>query len=260
MGTLKLRPRYQRLAVDEGTEYAEGNFERAFVDWEMDRAQAGLVMVDCWDRHPIVTHQERAEVICRERIAPVAQACREAGVAVIHAPSPGQARKYEQWTKFADDTDIFGGAPETPEWPPEELRGTQDEYAQFAKPGEPLKDAWIEAELEHRDIIDCLKPQPDDFVIATGAQLHRLCRHEEIAHLFYCGFAANMCVPGRDYGMRAFSRRGYNLTLLRDCTSAIEAATTFEAMSLTEAAIMEVEMLWGFTLTSDELIAACGEA
>jgi len=260
MGSLKLRPRYQRVAVDEGVEFAEGNFERAFVEWEMDPAEAALVMVDCWDRHPIVTHQERAAAICRERIAPVVQACRDAGVAVIHAPSPGQARKYKQWTRFADDVDLFGAPAEEKDWPPEEFRAGEGEYAQFVQPAEPVKDAWVEAELKHRAIIDCLTPQPDDFVIATGAQLHRLCRHEQIVHLFYAGFAANMCVPGRDYGMRAFSRRGYNLVLLRDCTSAIEAATTFDDFTLTEAAILEVEMLLGCTLTSDELIAACERA
>ena len=100
--------------------------------------------------------------------------------------------------------------------------------------------AWIDSELEGRRIVDCLEPRPEDFVISTGEQLHRLCRHEGIVHLFYCGFAANMCVPGRDYGMRAFQRRGYNLVLLRDCTSAIEAGSTYDAMALTEAAILEV--------------------
>lgn len=257
MGTLKLRPRYQRHAVDEGADYVEANFERAFVEWEMDPAEAALVMVDCWDRHPIATHQARAEAICSERIAPVAQACREAGVAVVHAPSPGQARKYPQWTKFACDADLFGAPGEPPAWPPEEFRNKDGACAQFAKPAEPALKAWIDAQLEGRRIIDCLEPEPDDFVIATGDQLHRLCRHEGIVHLFYCGFAANMCVPGRDYGMRAFQRRGYNPVLLRDCTSAIEAGSTYGAMALTEASILEVEMLLGFTLTSDELIAAC---
>jgi len=257
MGMLKLKPRYQRHSVDEGVDYVEANFERAFVESEMDPAEAGLVMVDCWDRHPIVTHQQRAEVICRERIAPVAQACREAGVRVIHAPSPAQARMYPQWTKFASDADIFGAPVEPPAWPPAEFRVKEGAPAQFSKLPEPALKAWLDTELEGRCIVDCLEPQPDDFVIANGDQLHRLCRHEGIVHLFYAGFAANMCVPGRDYGMRAFQRRGYNLVLLRDCTSAIEAGSTYDAMALTEAAILEVEMLLGFTLTSDELLAAC---
>ncbi len=260
MSTLSLRARYYRHSVDEGVEYAEGNFQRAFVDWEIDPGEAALVMVDCWDRHPIVTHQQRAEAICRGRIAPAAQACREAGVTVVHAPSPGQARLYPQWTRFACDAELFGAQSEPPEWPPAEFRDRSGKYEQFAKPAEPMRDAWIEAELEHRRIIDCLEPQQGDFVVATGDQLHRLCRFQGIVHLFYCGFAANMCVPGRDYGMRAMHRRGYNVVLLRDCTTAIEADYTLEAMGLTEASILEVEMTLGFTVTADELISACRDS
>jgi nicotinamidase-related amidase len=260
MGTLSLKPRYQRLAVDEGTEYAEHNFERAFVEWEMDPTEAALVLVDCWDIHPITTHHNRSAEICSGRIAPVVEACREAGVAVIHAPSPPQARNYEQWTKFADNEDLFGGGQSSAGWPPEEVRKNEGEYAQFKKPVEPLKDEWIREKRHLRDIVDCLAPCEDDFVIATGPQMHRLCRHEGIVHLFYAGFATNMCVMMRDYGMRAFNKRGYTLVLLRDCTTAIEAETTVDELALTEAAVVEVEMLLGYTLTSDELIEACEAA
>jgi hypothetical protein len=43
--------------------------------------------------------------------------------------------------------------------------------------------------------------------------------------------------------------------LLRDCTTGIEAHNTVADMTLTRAAILEVEMLLGFTTTSDSLIA-----
>ncbi len=257
MSEINLRVRYHRHAVDEGVECIEPNFHHAFADWQLDPAEAGLVMVDCWSIHPIVTHQERGARICAELIAPVAEACRRAGIAVIHAPSPGQAKLYGQWTRYACDAELFGAAPEPPTWPPEEFRSKEGDYAQFAKMPEPLSKRWVEEELENRRIIDCLEPRPDDFVIATGEQLHRLCRHNGIVHLFYCGFAANMCVPGRDYGMRAMHGRGYNLILLRDCTTAIEASHTFGRFGLTEASMLEVEMLLGFTTTAADLIAAC---
>ncbi len=260
MATMKLQVRYQRHSVDEGVEYVERNFERAFADWEMDPAQAALVMVDCWDRHPIVSHQQRAEEICSTRIAPLAEACRRAGVAVVHAPSPGQAKLYPQWTKFACDRELFGADAMEPDWPPSEFCKREGRYAQFRRRDEPRLQAWIDAELQDRKIVECLKPAPDDFVVATGDQLHRLCRHEGIVHLFYAGFAANMCVPGRDYGMRAFSRRGYNVILVRDCTTAIEASHTAAEGLLTEAAILEVEMTLGFSVTSEDLIAACTAA
>ena len=258
MGEISLQVRYQRHATDPGIEYAEPNFERATLQWTMKTEQAALVMVDCWNIHPIVTHQQRAEQICAERIAPVAEACRKVGVAVVHAPSPPQAKLYPQWTNYACDAELFGATVPAPDWPPEDFRGKQGEYAQFARPKEPLTAKWIEEEMGERAIIDCLRPQPDDLVVATGDQLHRLCRHNGVVHLLYCGFAANMCVPGRDYGMRAMQKRGYNIVLVRDCTSAIEAQTTYPTMALTEASILEVEMTIGFTTTSEELLAACG--
>ncbi len=257
MSAIKLQVRYQRHAPDEGQEYIEANFHRAFAEWSLDPSEAALVMVDCWSIHPIVSHQERAARICAELIAPVAEACRRAGIAIVHAPSPPQARLYPQWTKYASDAELFGTPSVPPAWPPEAFRNREGKYAQFAKMPEPVLERWREEEMPKRRIIDCLEPQPDDFVIATGEQLHRLCRHNEILHLFYCGFAANMCVPGRDYGMRAMHRRGYNIILLRDCTTAIEASHTYENLTLTEAAILEVEQLLGFTTTAAELIAAC---
>jgi hypothetical protein len=42
--------------------------------------------------------------------------------------------------------------------------------------------------------------------------------------------------------------------LLRDCTTGIEAYDTIEDMALTRAAILEVEMMLGFTSTSEDLI------
>jgi nicotinamidase-related amidase len=114
--------------------------------------------------------------------------------------------------------------------------------------------------LPRRGVVECLLPHPEDFVIATGDQLHRLCRANGIMHLVYGGFAANMCVPGRDYGTRAFATRGYTIILLRDGTTAIEAHTTLDGFGLTEAAIIETEMIIGYTALSTDMIAACEAA
>jgi hypothetical protein len=52
-------------------------------------------------------------------------------------------------------------------------------------------------------------------------------------------------------------QRGYNVILLRDCTTAIEAAHTLNGAGLTQWAILEIEMTVGVTTTSEELIKAC---
>ncbi len=260
MSGIKLSVRYYRLGPPGDEEYIESNFDFATRELAIPAEQMGLVLVDCWHIHPYLSHLERGEEICETVLAPVAEACRKLGVAVIHAPSPGQAKLYAQWTKYAADAELFDAEQPQPDWPPEDMRKRQGEYEQFGKEEVPRMKKWREEELSKRRIVDCLEPQPDDFVIATGDQLHRLCRHEGIMHLVYGGFAANMCVPGRDYGTRALNQRGYNVILLRDGTTAIEAAHTLDGMWLTEAAILDTEMIIGFTATSADFLTACAAA
>ncbi len=260
MSDLKLPVRYYRLGPAGDEAYVESNFDFATKELTMPTAQIGLVLVDCWDIHPYLSHLARSAEICETVLAPVADACRKIGITVIHAPSPGQAKLYPQWTKYATDTELFGPEAKEPDWPPPDFRKREGEYSQFVRDEVPRLKQWRKEEQAQRKIADCLEPQPDDFVIATGEQLHRLCRHRGLMHLVYGGFAANMCVPGRDYGTRAFNRRGYSIILLRDGTTAIEAAHTLDGMWLTEAAILDTEMIIGFTTTSADFLAACAPA
>ncbi len=257
MPQITLPVRFYRLAPPDEGPFVEESFGRETLAWVLDSDETALVLVDCWDIHPYESHLERSNQICETILAPTAQACREAGIAVIHAPSPTQARKYPQWTKYASDAQLFDATGSEPPWPPDDARKGQEEYAQFKKPEDPRLTRWRVEKIKERRIVDCLEPLPEDFVISNGEQLHRLCHHQEIVHLIYGGFAANMCVPGRDYGTRAMNRRGYNLILLRDGTTAIEASETYETMGLTEASILETEMTIGTTALSSDLMSAC---
>jgi nicotinamidase-related amidase len=117
--------------------------------------------------------------------------------------------------------------------------------------------AWAER-LEQRRIVPEVEPLSDDFVVATGEQLHRLLQDRGILHLFYAGFATNICIPFRDYGLRAMRRRGYNLILLRDCTTAIETHDTVAELLITRLAIRDFEMMdIAWTATSDDFLQAC---
>jgi nicotinamidase-related amidase len=100
-------------------------------------------------------------------------------------------------------------------------------------------------------------PEPGDFVISDGAELHRFLARRGILHLFYLGFASNDCMLHKDYAIVAMRRRGYNAMLVRDCTTGIEAARSFSGFSATEMAIQDIEF-HNATTTSEELIRACG--
>ena len=97
----------------------------------------------------------------------------------------------------------------------------------------------------------------DDFVIATGQQLHALLEERRILHLIFAGFATNWCVLGRDYGIRSMSRYGYNMVLLRDATTGVEFPDTYDNLFTTEIAIREVEQQYGFSASNADFFAGC---
>lgn len=256
---LHLTVRCCNLQGHERTDLSERDALRVTREMTIPSDAAAIVLVDVWDRHYLSSHQQRATEIVTNRLVPLLEACRSAGIAVVHAPAPEAARKYESWLQYAGDAELFG-APSgpAPSWPPAEFRHRQGEYAQYARPSPSGELAQlIDAQRRDRRIVPQIHPREGDFVVATGDQLHRLCRHRRILHLFFAGFATNMCVMARDYGIRQMARRGYNCILIRDCTTGIESAETLDSLSLTEAAVWEVEMLHGFTVDSTELIAAC---
>jgi len=259
MSTIQLPVRYCDLNPPEGVAWTEEHFELRELSWELDTARTALVLVDVWDIHPYESHQERASRIVRERLVAVAAACRKAGVSAIHAPSSGQAVKYPQWIRYAGDREIAGPPPSPRDpWPPPEFRSRTGAFAKFAKPTSARRTKWLTEEMPKRRIMACIEPAPEDFVVHNGDHLHRLLRHREVLHLLYAGFAANMCVLQRDYGIRAMFERGYNTVLLRDGTTGIESAETFPQMMHTKTAVSIVEMLWGGSCTCAALIEACG--
>lgn len=255
MKSFELDVRYYHLTRKAYME--EKDFHLNTLQFEFPVDQVALIQVDVWSDHYVSTHLERGGDITRNRIVPLAEAFRKIGATVIHAPSPDCAKRYDAWTQYASDVEMFG-RPSTPrdDWPPADFRSQKGDYAKWARPQDP-KDQVFDDIIKNRSIIPEAVPQEGDHVILNGDQLHRLLKHKQILHLFYVGFAANMCVPFRDYGMRAMKDRGYNIILVRDCTTAIEVDASYDNKDLTRAAILDTEISVGYTTQSADLISAC---
>ena len=257
MATLDLPLRYCELNPKPGVQWAEENFHVKQKRGRLKPQETALVMVDVWDIHPYESHLERGAQITQERIAPVVDMCRETGVTVVHAPSPGQAVTFPQWVRYAGEREVSGrGQTPAQEWPPAEFRSRSGAFAKYGKPRSARREKWLREQMPKRTIMDCVQPQPEDFVIANGDQLHRLLTHRKVLHLLYAGFAANMCMLHRDYGICAMHKRGYNIVLLGDCTTAIESADTLPDMAHSRASVSIVEMVFGFSTTSEDFLAA----
>ena len=252
--TIELDPGYYHLTRRAGV--TEGEFERRTLHWSLPVEQIALVLVDVWGEHYVASHVARTAEITTGRIKPLMQAFRGLGAVVIHAPSPDCARLYAQWGKYAVEAGKSGQGGGGEDWPPAKFRRKEGDYARWARPQDP-QDAEFDRIIEERFIQRDVEPQEGDEVIATGEELQRLLEERGLLFLFYAGFAANMCVPFRDYGMRAMKNRGYEVVLIKDCTTAIEVADTADELLLSRAAAVDVEQNIGYTVTAAELLAAC---
>lgn len=232
---------------------SEAQIMRRTLQWRLPLERTALVLVDVWGEHCLTTHIERTHRITVERIAPVLEGFRRAGNLVVHAPGPVCARYYPHWLE--DEAEI-PSAPKA-DWPPPEFREKRGAYAAFARP-ERKPDAEFDRILEERRIESSVAPAGADRVVANGESLHRLLKARGVTFLFYVGFAANICVPFKDYGTRAMKDRGYGIILVEDCTTAIEVADTLPDFALTRAACIDNALNIGYTVHSASLLKALG--
>jgi len=258
---LSIKPRYYRWHVDPGKEWLEKNTGYARLDWEIPVSQAALVVVDVWDRHYLKEPEERAERVIQERIRPLLRACREANLQIIHAPSPPQAKQCGAWVGRAGQQKIAADAaaadpspaPGQP-WPPPQFRGKSGPYQKYRRPQEPMaadRARILKGISIHPDVM----PEGSDLVVATGQELHEVCRKRGILFLFYLGFNTNMCLLQRDYGTMEMHDRGYEIIVLRDCTTGMESFASQDDLGQTRGAVLFLEMNRKYSILSEELVA-----
>jgi nicotinamidase-related amidase len=103
--------------------------------------------------------------------------------------------------------------------------------------------------LENEIVLDSSNWIPDD------KELHFILLKHDKKTLFYVGFHANMCILDRRYGTKRMHDLGYQVILLRDCTTGKEYHDTLEKMWVTRLAVREVEKrLRGYSCTAEEFI------
>ena len=252
--TLRIKPRYYRWHVDPGVEWIEKNTGYASLDWEIPLSQAAVVLLDVWDRHYIHDPEARAEEIIQTKLVPLVDACRKADLLLIHAPSPGHelAQGHPNWVNLASKDEI--NPTNDPEWPPPAFRGKNGDYSRYARPHE-LREQEIRDRVGDRTMHPAVAPAGDEPVIAYGEELHRYCKQHGILFLFYVGFNTNACILHRDYGTLEMAKRGYEIVMIRDCTTGMESCETHDGLWQTRVAVQILEMFGKYSVTSDDVIA-----
>ena len=101
-------------------------------------------------------------------------------------------------------------------------------------------------------LVDSADQIPDDL------ELDMVLKHYGVRTLFYVGFATNMCILDRPYGMKRMRSLGYDVILIRDATTAVEFHDTLDGLWATELAIRYVEYALGYTCTAHDFIEGLG--
>jgi nicotinamidase-related amidase len=249
---LRISPRYYRWHVDPGVEWVETNTEYAHLDWRIPLDQAALVLVDVWEGHYLKDCEARINEISEKHLSPLLASVRKSEIKVIHAPSPDTAKRQPGWVKMADVNPV---RERDPEWPPKDFVVKEADYAAYARPFEP-RDSELDRLRTDRQIHALALPQDGEAVVANGEELHQYCMQNGILFLLYAGFNTNCCILLRDYGILAMRDRGYEVILIRDCTTGMESYDSQAKMLQTTGTILFLEMFRATSITSEEIIGS----
>ena len=233
--------------------------------------QVGLVLVHCWnvgeptgpyptgpDAHSpgeVADWVPTAHEIIADKIRPVLDVAREAGVAVFHLAQSTYAARYPQYLEIAADPELQPPRLPRPIAGCVRPRSFEEHWREEYGPGFPGP-VW-ETHAHCFDIAEAVRPLPDESVVVDGWQINGLCRRMDIDTLFYAGFMADLCLMNIPGAMREmFTTFGYRCIALRDCTTAYEFADTYEGRWMTRAAIRLMETDLGYTASSQDFAAA----
>lgn len=177
--------------------------------------ETAIIICDMWDRHWCDDATARVAELAPEMNKVIAIA-REKGVIIVHAPSdcmdfyanyPGrkEAMKYKD-RKIAALADGKKLPSETnAPWPVDQ----SDEGCENAD-CKPHK-AWTKQ-------IEALTITDRDLISDSGAEIGSYFKKKGIKNVILMGVHTNMCVIGRSFGLRAMTRMGMNVVLMRDMT------------------------------------------
>ena len=266
MAEIRLKVRYYQDSTPEGVPCRESAFVRREIDMLVPVHETAMVLVDIWNVHFIESYVEREVPVVNDFILPAIQAARDAGLPIIHAPSPEVAHRYPRAYSTPPGFDL-PKLDDGQDWPPEAFRlrhqpsfnGADNPYYAYRGPrSQPpgIDVHWKELAPELA-MLPTVEVKESDDVIATGAQLHHVLGERNVLHLIYAGFATNWCLLGRDYGIRRMASRGYNIIALRDCTTGVEFPDTLDNLFVTEIGVREIEQQFGFTASNPDFVSAC---
>ena len=181
-------------------------------------AAVAIVVTDVWSYHWCATCSQRFGAAVPRMNRAFAEA-RKLGLTILFTPSEAVSAYAgaPQRSGLASFTDV----PLPPEQPFDPPR----------PPGEPggcMCGLPFNCRVDYGE--QAMHPElvigPRDFICGSRQELYNVCRARGITHLIHAGFAANMCLWGKECGLISTARLGFKCLVARDLTDAFGGTTS----------------------------------
>jgi len=239
---LQLRTRIQPF-------HASGQWTEVQFESTIASSRTAIIITDMWDKHWCRGATNRVEQIA-QRMEPVLEKARQAGILIIHAPS-------ETMDFYANTPGrlLAQNAPQLT--PPEELKlkdgplPIDDSDEGCDTPGDKPHKAWTREN-------PALTIAPGDVISDDGREIYNVLKEHGIDTILYMGVHANMCILNRTFGVRQMSKWGFRCIIVRDLMDAMynPASRPFVSHAAgTELVYEFIEQYWAPSMTSGDLLA-----
>jgi len=225
-------------------------WEAARFEREFSTRETAIVICDMWENHWCAGATRRVNELAH-RMEPVLEACRTAGILIVHAPSETM-EFYKDYPQRRVMQDL------TPVTPPVSLGLTSpalpidDSDGGCDTPGDKEHQAWTREN-------PLLSIKPNDVISDKGEEIYSLLEQKGIKNLLIMGVHANMCILNRTFAIKQMTNWGITCVLVRDLTDAMYNPRSRPHVSHaegTEMVIEHIEKYWCPTALSGDLVNA----
>lgn len=244
MGTIQVRRRNE-------------SYESIILEREWDPSLAAVVICDMWDRHNCVSATRRVAEMA-PRIDTVASQLRAQGALIVHAPG-GCAEFYKGTparTRAVSSRWVESPAPidwnswncdhytELPRTLTDPAPCSCDPRGPCCPAGPPYP--WT------RQIAQ-IEIAAGDAVIGSGQELFNLLEERRTVDVIVMGVHTNVCILGREYGIRQIVFMGKKPLLCRDLTDSFHRDSRGHFWG-TQKTLAHIERFWCPSVRSDQLV------